>query len=63
MSDESRPFFENPILNSPYEEPARHHALEALDQLVGELAAFLLPPLTGSVAYQSSPVSGPSSVR
>jgi type III restriction enzyme len=29
MTQEAPSFFEKPILNSPYEEPARHHALDA----------------------------------
>ena len=41
MSDESRPFFENPILNSPYEEPARHHALDDEGQPLN------VPPFAG----------------
>ena len=30
------PFFEQPILNSPYEEPARHHPLDAEGQPLNE---------------------------
>ncbi len=36
MSDSAQSFFENPILNSPYEEPSRHHALDADGQPVEE---------------------------
>ena len=34
-------FFEHPILNSPYEEPTRHHALDSSGQPVNS------PPLQG----------------
>ena len=34
-------FFEHPILNSPYEEPARHHALDELGQPLNQ------PPVQG----------------
>lgn len=37
----SNSFFEEPILNSPYEEPARHHALD------GEGQPTDLPPIAG----------------
>ncbi len=33
---ESTPFFEQPILNSPYEEPTRHHPLDADGQPLNE---------------------------
>jgi type III restriction enzyme len=36
MTVEAQPFFENPILNSPYEEPRRHHALDADGQPLSE---------------------------
>lgn len=36
MTAAAAPFFENPILNSPYEEPTRHHALDADGQPLNE---------------------------
>lgn len=36
MNTSASPFFENPILNSPYEEPSRHHALDAEGQPLNE---------------------------
>ncbi|MBP6013148.1 MAG: DEAD/DEAH box helicase family protein [Alphaproteobacteria bacterium] len=36
MTDFQPPFFETPILNSPYEEPSRHHALDAEGQPLNE---------------------------
>lgn len=36
MALDSSAFFENPILNSPYEEPGRHHALDAEGQPLNE---------------------------
>ncbi|MDE3767564.1 BPTD_3080 family restriction endonuclease [Sinorhizobium meliloti] len=36
MSPAAPPFFENPILNSPYEEPKRHHALDPDGQPLNE---------------------------
>lgn len=36
MTPAAPPFFENPILNSPYEEPKRHHALDSEGQPLSE---------------------------
>lgn len=36
MTEAVPPFFENPILNSPYEEPRRHHALDEEGQPIEE---------------------------
>lgn len=36
MTVASPPFFETPILNSPYKEPSRHHALDAEGQPLNE---------------------------
>lgn len=36
MIDSHPPFFETPILNSPYEEPSRHHALDDEGQPLNE---------------------------
>ena len=36
MTQEASPFFEQPILNSPYEEPTRHHPLDAEGQPLDE---------------------------
>ncbi|WP_439543997.1 BPTD_3080 family restriction endonuclease [Hyphomicrobium sp.] len=41
MTAAAAPFFENPILNSPYEEPTRHHALDDEGQPLNE------PPRSG----------------
>jgi type III restriction enzyme len=41
MTQEARPFFEQPILNSPYEEPTQHHPLDAEGQPLDE------PPRNG----------------
>src|SRR5690606_9222362 len=36
MTQQASPFFEQPILNSPYEEPTRHHPLDAEGQPLNE---------------------------
>ena len=36
MTQQTKPFFEQPILNSPYEEPTRHHPLDAEGQPLDE---------------------------
>jgi type III restriction enzyme len=36
MTQQPNPFFEQPILNSPYEEPTRHHPLDAEGQPLDE---------------------------
>jgi len=36
MTQQSSPFFEHPILNSPYAEPSRHHPLDAEGQPLNE---------------------------
>ena len=36
MTTPASPFFEQPILNSPYEEPTRHHPLDAEGQPLNE---------------------------
>jgi type III restriction enzyme len=36
MTQQVRPFFEQPILNSPYEEPTRHHPLDGEGQPLDE---------------------------
>ena len=36
MTQQASPFFEQPILNSPYDEPTRHHSLDAEGQPLDE---------------------------
>jgi type III restriction enzyme len=53
MTEQASPFFEQPILNSPYEEPIRYHPLDAEGRALNE------PPREGGKNLNlSSPFPG-----
>lgn len=39
--DRSNPFFERPILNSPYREPSRHWELDGMDRIGADFSAMV----------------------